>query len=382
MEIQSTYDLKILIEGTDILKSKGVVLAKADIYESIMRSIPTCELEISIPINAFDYKTIVDGTQIKFQIIAKLWGINDTYPFRIYNVRRLELSQKFVMLHIEGVLDYFQGYRQVNNFNRYALSSEVFKVIAANSNLKAEIDQTNDLQLWVAGNRNTYQFFNYMTQYGYVNETSGMFWCIDRYKTLLYKNLTSLFRDRHSNVYTFVQSPTPNLKTKQFGYTSAAASIQSGTNNLKNEGYGGTDLYFDVLTYSWKEPASRKVVAESNLINISKELSQGLSQDWYPFDVGNFHSNYYNAYKQNKRVLATYSSYITVQSQFFQPYRLGQIVNFEYLDAQDKTNKLMALSGTYIIDAIHITMNPGAITANVEMVMQGLNSKGKTRDTY
>ena len=42
----------------------------------------------------------------------------------------------------------------------------------------------------------------------------------------------------------------------------------------------------------------------------------------------------------------------------------------------------MALSGTYIIDAIHITMNPGAITANVEMVMQGLNSKGKTRDTY
>ena len=87
MEIQSTYDLKILIEGTDILKSKGVVLAKADIYESIMRSIPTCELEISIPINAFDYKTIVDGTQIKFQIIAKLWGINDTYPFRIYNVK-------------------------------------------------------------------------------------------------------------------------------------------------------------------------------------------------------------------------------------------------------------------------------------------------------
>jgi hypothetical protein len=382
MLVQEVYDLNIFIDDLNIFDAKGVVFVRADIFESIMKPIPTCELEVSIPVSWFDYRSIVDGTKIKFSIVSKKWGIADEYTFRIYNVKKLELNQHFVNVSIEGVIDFFDGYSHANEHNAYGLSSEVFRHIALAYGLESDIDFTNDSQLWVAGENNIYQFFNYMAQRGYINETSAMFWCLDRKKRLLYKNLTDLFRNRQEKIYTFVQTPTPNPSQKQFGYTSAKGSIQAGTNNLKNEGYGGVDEYFDLLTYSWKDVAARKVVAESNLINISKELAKGLGQNWYPFDVGNLHPNYYTALKQNKRIMSTYSSYMTLESQFFQPYRLAQIVNFEYYDAQDPSNKVYALSGTYVIDAIHISMSLSSITAMVEIAMQGLNGKAKTRETY
>lgn len=382
MLVQNAYNLNIFIDDLNIFDNSGIVFVKGEIYESIMKPISTCEIELSIPIGLFDYRSIVDGTIIKFQIESDVWSINETYSYRIYNVRKLKANQHFLQVFIEGVIDFFDGYSHANEYNMYGSTSDIFKAIANAYNLKTEIDSTNDIQLWIAGENNIYQFFNYMAQRGYVDETSGMFWCIDRQKRLLYKNLTSLIRNRHDNVYTFVQTMTPDKKSKQFGYTNAEGSVQAGTNNLKNEGYGGTDLYFDVLTYSWKEAISKKVIAESNLINISKELSKGLGQDWYPFDIGNFHANYYNAIKQNKRVLSTYSSYMVLETVYFQPYRLGQVVNFEYLDAQDKQNKIIALSGVYIIDAIHISMSTSSITGTVEMVMQGLNGAAITRETY
>ena len=71
-------------------------------------------------------------------------------------------------------------------------------------------------------------------------------------------------------------------------------------------GYGGIDNYFDLIDYQWKEVSAKKVIAESNILNISKELSQGLAQEWYPFDVGNFHKNYWLAkIKTNEYYLHT-----------------------------------------------------------------------------
>jgi hypothetical protein len=158
--------------------------------------------------------------------------------------------------------------------------------------------------------------------------------------------------------------------------------ITSGTENLLHEGYGGDDKYFDLLSYQWKYPAARKVIAESNLINISKELSNGLATNWYPFDVGNFHKNYWLARKQNARILATYSTYAILQSQYLMNYRLGQIVKFVLMDSQDDKNSVKMGSGIFIIKSIAMRITLKSITATLKLAMQGLNGQATTRETY
>ena len=166
-----------------------------------------------------------------------------------------------------------------------------------------------------------------------------MIWAFDRHKILLYKNFTNLFRNRSKNNWSFIQLPDSyDAENRQYGYANATLNIPSGTENVLHEGYGGDDKYFDLLSYQWKYPAARKVVAESNLINISKELSNGLATNWYPFDVGNFHKNYWLARKQNARILSTYSTYAVVKCTKLMNYRLGQIVNFALMDSHNIQN--------------------------------------------
>ena len=382
MQVQSIYDLNISIDDLNIFEAPGVVFNSADIYESIGNPLPVCEISLIVPLDWINNRSIVDGTKFKFHIVSKTLDIDEVYTFRLFNIKKLEQVQNNVNLLIEGILDFYDGYSHANDFNMYGPSSEIFKTIASTFGITADIDSTNDSQLWVAGQKNIFQFFNYLMHYGWVNETSAMFWCFDRKKTLLYKNLTTLFRNRQDKVYSFIQASIPNLKNKQFVYSKVVGSIQSGVNNLRNDGYGGSDTYFDLLSYNWIDVSAKKVVAESNLINISKDLSRGLSQEWFSFDVGNFHKNYYLAYKQNKRILSTYSSFITLTTEYLQKFRLGEIVNFDYIDSKDQSNKLTALSGVYMIDAIHTKISLSKINSSLELVMQGLNGKAITQETY
>lgn len=378
------YNLDITIDGLSLFTTDRTILVSADIYEAIMNPIPTCALEVYIPTEWLDNRTISDGTVIKFIIKSEMLNINEICNFRIFNINKLSLDQRQAHLILDGSLDFFNGYQAGNHHNMFGTSSAVFQNIANEYNLTSDIDTTNDSQLWVAGMKNVYQFMVNIAEYGWVNETSGMFWCFDRHKTLLYKNLTTLFRNRQDKVHTFVQLPLEALKEKekQYEYAIIDASIQSGTNNIGNEGYGGEEYYFDTNSYSLMPVAARKAVAESKAMNISKELSQGLLDSQYPFNVGNFHPNYYLAYKQNRRILATYSTYMKIQCQHLQNFRLGQIVNVEFLDSQTRDNKTMAMTNVGIIDAIHVKLSKQYITANVEVAMQGLNGKVTTREVY
>lgn len=379
MQIQEIYDVDIYIDDLNIFEASGVVFMGANIYESISNPIPVCNLDLTIPLAWMDERTITDGTVIKFIVKCKDLNISEQYVFRLFNIIEMEVLQKFMKLRLEGVIDFYNGYTSGNSYNMHTTTSAIFKSIADANSLIPNIDMTNDKQLWIAGEKNLYQFMCNICAHSYVDETSCMFWAIDRYKNLLFKNLTTLFRTRQNEIFTFKQMTKPDFKNKLFAYSKAKGSIQSGTNNLKNDGYGGEDFAFNLSTYSFDTITAKKVVAESKMINISKDLSKGLSESWYAFNVGNFHENYFKAHKQNKRILSTYSTYVTLNCQFFQPYRLAQIVQYEYLDSQDENNKLFALSGVYMIDAIHIEISPNAITSDVELVMQGMNSKPITQ---
>jgi hypothetical protein len=382
MLIQNSYELDIFIDDLNIFEAQGVVFIHADIFEAIVTPVPTCTLEMSIPIGWMDGRSLVDGTKIRFKLKNTDYLMDNNYDFRLFNIKKLELNQQFVYVKIDGVLDFYDGYRHANDYNMYGPSSDIFKKVAADFNLENTIDDTNDIQLWVAGQNNLYQYLTRLTQEAYIDETSGMFWCFDRHKILLYKNLTTLFRERQDKIFSFAQVPYGNIKDKVYSYSKSSISIQSGLENLKNEGYGGSDSVFDFLEYKTKDIAATKVVAESNLINISKELSQGLSQEFMPFDVGNDYPEYHVAKKQNKRVLSTYSTYCTLVCQFFMPYRIAQIVNLEYLDAQDQNNKIESFSGCYMINAIHMDISLESISSVLELVMQGFNGNSPIQEVY
>lgn len=382
MQIQNRYELDIFVDDLDFFKTNGCVLMCADIWEAINNPIPVCKLEMSVPIAWIDNRSLVDGSLIKFHIRCNKYKFDDVYLFRVFNLERLNLDQGFVHVVVDAVLDFYPGYRYGSDFNMYGQTSSIFKKIAEKFDLDSNIDSTNDSMTWVAGENSLYNFMTYMTQYAWVNDTSAMFWCFDRGKRLLFKNLTTLFRNRQDKIWKFVQSAAPNVDEKQYSYSQVHSSLQSGTNNIRNEGYGGSDAYFDFLSYKMKDVSAKKVVAESKMMNISKELSKGLAQQFFPFDIGNFHSNYYLAYKQNRRILSTYSSYTVLKTEFLQSYRLGQIVNFEYTDSMNDNNKLESLSGVYMIDAIHIMITTSSIKSNVELVMQGLNGKNTLQETY
>lgn len=382
MRVQGIYNLDILIDELSLFKAPNSTLIQADIYESIMNPIPTCAIEMIIPLKWFDDRTLADGTLITFEIKCKQLNLDERSYFRIFNIEEIKLDQQNAHIVLNGVLDCYIGYTPGNDMNMYGNSSEVFQKFASLGGLTPYIDTTNDAQLWIAGEKNIYQFLSTTASRGWIDETSAMFWCIDRKKNLLYKNLTSLFRNRQDKVYHFVQRSISACENKEYEYSGVSGSIQSGSNNLKNEGYGGEDYYFDLLSYSLKPVAARKVVAESKFININKQLSNGLSDCQYPFDVGNFHPHHFLARKQNKRILSTYSTYMILESQHLQSFRLGQIVTFEFMDSQTRRNESKAMSGVNMIDAIHTIITKEYIKANVEIVSQGMNGIVTTQEVY
>lgn len=382
MIIQNIYDLNIYIDNLNIFNAPGCILMEAEIYEAINVPLPSCILKLNVPIGWIDDRSIVDGTLIRFTIDAPQLNISEDIKFRLFNLDILEVTQNFCQIELKGIIDIFAGYQNANHLNMYGSSSDLFKQICKYLGITYDIDNTNDEQLWVAGENNIFQFISKTARFGWVDELSGMFWCIDRDKRLIYKNLTTLFRNRSNKIGTFIQNIYPDINKNQFSYSKATASMQSGFENIINGGYGGNDKYFDILTYDWKSVSAKKVVAESKILNINKDLSKGLADQWYPFDIGNFHKNYWLAQKQNSRILSTYSSYVTLVTQMFMNYHIGQIVNYEYIDAQDINNKVKMLSGTFMIDAIKIKISLKAITSILEIVTQGINGTALTQETY
>ena len=85
MRVQGIYDLDILIDNLSLFKAVGTTFIKADIYEAIMNPVPTCSLELIIPLKWFDDRTIADGTLIVFEFKSKDLNLDEIWERRIGN---------------------------------------------------------------------------------------------------------------------------------------------------------------------------------------------------------------------------------------------------------------------------------------------------------
>ena len=377
------YNLSVFIDNLDILSS-GCLLGKCSLFESIYSHIPSCEMNVVVPAKMMDQRSIVDGSKIRFEIefCFEKNRPKEAYTYRIYDIKKLSLKDQYIELEISALLDFYDGYTAANKYNATGNTSDIFNSIVAANNLEASIDGTNDKQLWIAGQKNVFNFMQMLSERGWIDNTSCMYWTFDRSKRLLYKNLTALIANRSDKIYTFKQNSHSENEKLTYGYTSCVSNIPSGKENIYSYGYGGNSYHFDLLDYEQKQVNAKSAVAWSNLFNINKEVSKGLFDVFSPFDVGNFHPNYEKAKIQNLRLLSTYSSYTVLESQYFQPYRLGQIVNLEYIDANNPESKINCLSGIRVISSIRIDLSQSFIRSKVELLMQGLNGRSIVQEVY
>ena len=106
MRIQNKYDLDIFVDNLNLFETPGCVLMKADIWEAINNPIPTCKLEMTVPIGWIDDRSLVDGSLIKIHLKSKDYNFDESYLFRVFNIERLTLTQEFVHVLVDGVLDF------------------------------------------------------------------------------------------------------------------------------------------------------------------------------------------------------------------------------------------------------------------------------------
>lgn len=382
MYIQNGYTLHIFIKEFEITAGLGTKLLSLNTFESIEDPIPSCSLTFLAHKSFLEQGFLLDGSPITIYLKSETYKIEQTYYFRLFSVDEIVQSQEFLRITIKGLIDFFEGYTPANSFNAYGPSSEIVKSICQRYNLINDIDTTNDKQLWIAGENNVYQFLAYLAKNAYLDDLSCFFWCIDRHRRLLFKNITSLFGSRSKEIYTFTQSASYNLEEKVYYYTNIFPTVLSGINNINNGGYGGYDYYFDLNSYSQKSAFCKKTRTDVKYLNVSKELSQGLAPEFLPFDVGNFNPNYYTGRKQNKRLLSLYSTYLSVISDIIQNYRLGQVVNFLPGDTNDPNYILSALTGVYIINAVGLHITERAAISTISLAGQGLNSANAVVEVY
>jgi hypothetical protein len=362
----------------------GITFQKLVVNETMIDSnIPSCKISFILPTHIIDAHVIADGQPIKITLKDKLKNnYKEEYNFRIFSVNNISSAQNFITVEINGIIDFYDGFMHPNEYNTCCNTYEIFKRISEDFKLESDIDTTEDKQLWCSNGKGIFDFFDLLASYGWVDDTSLMFWCITRTGKLLYKNLPNLILN-NNNIKTFLQ--TPIEREDVYNYISSSATILSGKNNINNNGYGcKNNNHFNFNTYSYEKTIADKLKRTAKLININKQFVKGLSNERMPFDFGNFHPNYYKAYLQNKLGFSSYSTYIDLNTQFFQNCQLGEVVSIVFENDQNPDMAVGSLTGKAVVYNIQTTVDGlNSITSQVSLVMQGLNSVAKgDEDAY
>lgn len=384
--IVSGINVTIRLDDLMIIGSNGgVSLHQCLIQESLEYPLPNCTLSFDANDQFLKDHPITDGTLVEIHLYKDDNSLNEYYTFRVYNLD-LGIMNNYIRYTLSCYLDVYQLFFSGEGFAANTYSSEIFRSVAKSLKIPSNIDTTLDKQLWVPSNFDLLRWLSNISKYGYIDELSCMLWGIEKNKTLLYKNLSSIIKSTpKENLLKLIPTNDNNTPDdNSLPYNSAQPTFYSGIENLRYRGYGGYDTYFHLPSYSSKKVSASKVVASSNMLNINRELSQGLEPTQQAFDVGNFHQHYYEAYMQNLRQLSTYSTYMTVLlEEWSNKLRLLTPVILEYSVSGMNPNsgdssRIESLSSVYVIDKVTTIINAGEISQAIQIMGQGYNTTRST----
>lgn len=389
-------------------RANGCQIYGVEIHESITDILPTCRIEAQIPYFWIDNQYLTDGTKISIEMkideeIAKDFKklSENSYIFRLFSVEKIEDYGLSIRVMLNGIIDFLSGYGDGNELNCACTTSNVFKTCADKFGFSnRSIDNTQDKQLWIANGRNIYQFLTHCCQHGYMNDTSAMLWAIDRNKKLYYKNIVNCFNsDKADASCKDGNCGSSTIRVGSLGVP-IITSVPFGLNNVTLGGYGIDSDVFQLCEqnsskYSYKNIKSDSLCKTSESTCLCKNGPKKQGQNWFPFDVGNHNENYFKAVTQNRQILASYSTFLSVRFSpttaivvknsivpFFEYFHLFDSHNIEYDIEYDQETKsfihMDALTMKAVVESIDVNITQAHASTNVRFVTQGFNKKGST----
>lgn len=379
MIINSIYDVTFSLNGFELLNTKTASGFTATIVEDIMSGFPICQVTFTSSMEFLNNHPIVDGSIMRFSINNKIYNTKEDYTFRVSNVTAIPNGQ-LVLFSIDGFLDFYEFFRNANKYATFGLSSEVFKSVAEANNLQYDIDQTNDKQIWIPSEINVCTWLNLIAEHGWIDHTSCMIWFIDKFKKLSYKDISNAFyTNKNKKVFKFGAINASDAKKSVYRYKTLNFNMNTGLENVKS-GYNGNSHHFDLLSYHEITQNANKVRSITEIININKELSQGLSEGFMEIDTGNFHPNYFMAENQNKRIRGTLSTFASLGCEYTMPIRLGEIVTLEPVSSGTQSLLIKSLNCQYVVSSLKTNINEVSVNMEVTLCTQGYN--GRSQETY
>jgi hypothetical protein len=380
MIINDIYEVFVFVNGCEILDSRIATNLNAAIKEDLYTGFPICKLSFCSTLLFLNTAAIVDGTPVTFKIESSVWNLKETLNFRVSSVTTTGVGGNFLYV-LECYLDFYEIFRDPNKYAIRGTSSEVFKNVAKINNLVSLIDPTNDIQLWVPSETNLGEWLNYIMNYGWADFQSCMIWFMNRKKELFYKNLDSLFYEsKNKKIFQYGNLKINDFENKIYRYKSISYKMTSGQENIFNRGYDGRNYHFDLLSNSHKTDNANKVRAITEIVNINKELSQGLEENMLEIDTGNFHPHYHMAATQNLRIRSSLSTYTLLACEYYLPIRIGEIVFLNPTSNGNAGTYMESLNCKYIISSIETIISESSLHMNVELCTQGFN--GHSTQSY
>ncbi len=380
MIINGIYDVSIVIGDIDILDECNASKVNCAIEESIYNHIPICKIVFSSSSEFLETNPIVDGTKISIIIKAEGLNLNETLLFRTMKVTTIPNGMD-MLYSVEGIIDFYEFFRDPTKYSMKNNSSEIFKYIASQNNLSAKIYQTQDNQLWVPSEQNLYQWLNYISQHAWASQQSGYYWCMDRNKKLSLIDIDRLiYETKNMLFFCYGDLAEGDIEGNVVRYKNIVLNVDPGNENLFGRGYDGEIFHFDLNSYSIQRENANKVRAVSEIININKELSAGLKKDMIQFDVGNHHEKFFMSEAQNSRVLSTFSTYLNLGCEFFMPIKLSQVCTVKGQSSNSTINSFDSVNIKYIISKITTKINSSTVNMSVELCSQGYN--GESLESY
>ena len=380
MIVNSIYDIKVKIGGYEILDSQIASGFSAIIEEDISNGFPICQIQFTSSREFLTNTPIVDGTPVEIRIYCEALGVDETLTFRVSAVKTVAMGFSFVFV-LDCFLDFYELFRNCNKYAARGLSSEIFKNVAEQNKLKYNIDPTNDLQTWIPSELNLGSWLNVVANHGWFDMNSCMYWFMNRRKELFYKNLDKLFYEtKNIRTFKFGNLMPGDIEGGVYRYKTIGFKMETGTENIFNRGYDGRNFHFDLLSYSLKTDNANKVRAITEIVNINKELSQGLEENNLAIDCGNFHEYYFMAEAQNSRIRSSLSTYTVLGCEYWMPVSLGEMYLLEPVASGTQDTYIPSLNCKYLISSIRTKITTAAVTMEVELCTQGFN--GSSQESY
>ena len=343
-----------------------IVLQQLAILSHFHQYMPAGQLVLNDPTGAFEHLvSLSDSTPIVITVGPSQQSAV-TYKLRVFKPKISTAPagvQVSLVLYWDNPL-YWGG---TTNLGIHGSSADVITQLAAKAGITADVDPTNDLQVWIPGNSRLCQFAYNTAKAGWVSTQSMM---------LLGLTLGNVLRYKNVGEYDYPQTTVPLFKLGELtsdgsfipgvswdngavgGYNNFRGAYHEAQQNLSFTQPSGTG---SLLTTVDKKRMTQYLNMNSD---VKATLGAARKMRYSLLDCGNVHANYHAAVYQNERLLRTHSEtleIVTMVQTKLDLFDKLQVMLYRPTTAGDAPKGQQDINGFYFAIGKGVYVGPEAI---------------------